>query len=78
MSRKNEAEKYNPMAENPLKLLENKVDQLIGLCNELKQENRQLKLDSESWQRERQSLLNNSELASNKVEAMIDRLRTME
>ncbi len=66
------------MADNQLKLLEGKVDQLIALCAELNRENSQLKAENESFQRERQNLLDKNELASNKVEAMIDRLRAME
>ncbi len=66
------------MADNQLKLLEGKVDQLIALCAELNRENRQLKTENETFQRERQQLLDKNEQASNRVEAMIDRLRAME
>ena len=66
------------MAENQLKTLEQKIDDLIALCNELNSENQMLKADSAGWQRERQDLLDKNELARSKVEAMIDRLRTME
>ncbi len=66
------------MADNQLKLLEGKIDQLIALCAELNAENRQLKAENEGFQRERKTLLDKNELASNKVEAMIDRLRAME
>ena len=45
------------MAENPLKALEQKIDQLIALCNELNRENQSLKSDSAGWHRERQELL---------------------
>jgi len=66
------------MAENQLKTLEQKIDDLIALCNELNSENQMLKADSAGWQRERQDLIDKNELARSKVEAMIDRLRTME
>ena len=66
------------MADNQLKLLEGKVDQLIALCGELNRENQQLKAENETFQRERQNLLDKNEQASNRVEAMIDRLRAME
>jgi len=66
------------MAENQLKTLEQKIDDLIALCNELNSENQMLKADSAGWQRERQDLMDKNELARSKVEAMIDRLRTME
>lgn len=68
----------NYMAENQLKALEQKIDELITLCGELNRENMTLKADSASWQRERQDLVDKNELARTKVAAMIDRLRTME
>ncbi len=66
------------MAENQLKVLEQKIDQLIGLCNDLNRENQLLKAESSGWQQERQDLIDKNEMARSKVEAMIDRLRTME
>jgi cell division protein ZapB len=66
------------MAENQLKVLEQKIDELISLCSDLNRENQALKADSTSWQRERQALIDKNEVARNKVEAMISRLRTME
>jgi cell division protein ZapB len=66
------------MADNSLKDLENKIDELISLCAELNRENRALKADSVGWRDERKDLLDKNELARSKVEAMIDRLRTME
>jgi cell division protein ZapB len=66
------------MADNPLKELENKIEELISLCKELNQENRALKEEVASWRDERRDLMDKNELARSKVEAMIDRLRTME
>jgi len=66
------------MAENPLKELENKINELITLCKELNHENRALKAEIASWHDERRDLMDKNELARSKVEAMIDRLRTME
>jgi cell division protein ZapB len=66
------------MAENPLKDLEKKIDELISLCEELNRENRALKSEIASWADERQDLIDKNEMARSKVEAMIDRLRTME
>jgi cell division protein ZapB len=51
---------------------------LIALCDQLNRENRALKADSAGWQRERQDLMDKNELARTRVEAMINRLRTME
>jgi cell division protein ZapB len=66
------------MAENPLKALEKKIDELIALCDELNRENQALKADSANWYRERQDLIEKNEMARSKVAAMIDRLRSME
>ena len=66
------------MAENQLKTLEQKIDELITLCNDLNRENQMLKSDSAGWHQERQDLMDKNELARSKVEAMIDRLRTVE
>jgi cell division protein ZapB len=66
------------MAENQLKVLEQKIDELITLCNQLNRENQALKAESANWQRERKDLMDRNEVARNKVEAMISRLRTME
>ena len=66
------------MADPQLKELEKKIDELIALCQELNRENQALKADSAGWREERQELMDKNELARNKVEAMIDRLRAME
>ena len=66
------------MADNPLKDLEIKIDDLISLCQELNRENQKLKTEVAGWRDERKDLLDKNELARSKVEAMIDRLRTME
>ena len=66
------------MSNNPLKELEHKIDELISLCKELNRENRALKSEVAGWRDERKDLMDKNELARSKVEAMIDRLRTME
>ena len=66
------------MADNQLKALEQKIDQLIGLCHDLNRENTQLKAENAGWQQERQDLIDKNELARSIVEAMINRLHTME
>ena len=66
------------MADKQLQALAQKIDQLIGLCNELNRENQLLKAENAGWQQERQDLIDKNELARSKVEAMINRLRTME
>jgi len=66
------------MAKKQITELEKKIDELIALCQELNRENRALKADNAGWQQERRELMDKNELARNKVEAMIDRLRAME
>ena len=58
--------------------LEEKIDQLIGICNRLDDENRALRERQASLIAERASLVEKSELARSRVEAMIARLRAME
>ena len=66
------------MAENQLKALSKKIDELITLCADLNRENQSLKRDNQSWQSERSRLVETNELARNKVEAMINRLQALE
>ncbi len=66
------------MADKQLRMLEQKIDELISLCRELNRENQALKSESANWRRERQQLLDKNELARSRVEAMISRLRAME
>ena len=66
------------MAENQLKALEKKIDELIALCGDLNSENQALKRDSQNWQLERLHLVEKNEMARNKVEAMINRLQALE
>ena len=62
----------------PFKLLERKIADLIHLCDNLNTENRTLKVEALSWQREREQLIQKTEMARTKVEAMIQRLKTLE
>ena len=66
------------MSSSQLKELENKLDELIALCRELNLENGALKAEVAGWRDERKDLMDKNELARTKVEAMIDRLRSME
>ena len=66
------------MAENQLQVLEQKIDELIALCDQLNRENQSLKAESRNWMLERQELMDKNDLARTRVEAMINRLRAME
>jgi cell division protein ZapB len=61
-----------------LKDINKKLDELINAYHRLKDENRQLKDESDSWAHERQRLLQQNEMARNKIAEMISRLRDME
>ena len=58
--------------------LEEKIDRLISLCDRLDDENRALREQQASLMAERAALVEKSELARSRVEAMIARLRAME
>jgi len=66
------------MTEQALKDVEAKLDELISLCNRLEKENATLKAKEEGWQQERARLLEKNEIARNRVEAMINRLKNLE
>jgi cell division protein ZapB len=66
------------MESQQLKLLERKINDLIQLCEQLDRENRVLKNTAQSWQQEREQLIQKTEIARSKVEAMIIRLKALE
>ena len=66
------------MDSQQLKLLERKINDLIQLCEQLDRENRVLKNTAQSWQQEREQLIQKTEIARSKVEAMIIRLKALE
>ncbi len=61
-----------------IKDLENKIDELIQVCDELERKQAVMHTDQEKWVQERTRLLEKNELAKNKVEAMIMRLKSLE
>ncbi len=66
------------MANPQLKALSVKINDLIKLCDRLDKENRSLKADAAGWADERDSLVEKTEIARNKVESMISRLKMLE
>ncbi len=66
------------MEAHSLKDINKKLDKLITAYQGCKAENRQFKEDALSWQQERQRLLQQNELARNKIAEMIARLRHLE
>ncbi|WP_439107714.1 TIGR02449 family protein [Congregibacter sp.] len=66
------------MSDDVLKTLEDKIDQLIGLCAQLNLENQALKKENLGFQQERRDLIAKNDLARARVEATLQRLRSME
>jgi cell division protein ZapB len=65
-------------SESDLQKLENQIDELIETLGRLKQENTSLRHQQDSLISERAQLIEKTELARNRVEAMITRLRSLE
>ncbi len=66
------------MESHSLKDINKKLDELIAAFQRIKLENRTLKSESDTWLHERQRLLQQNELARNKIAEMIARLRDLE
>ena len=64
--------------ENDLRQLEQRIDQLIDTVGLLKNENISLRQQQEKLVAERSQLLDKTETARTRVEAMISRLRSLE
>ena len=58
--------------------LEQQVDELLVLTQVLSKENRALRAQQKNWTTERAKLLEKNELAKNRVESMISRLKALE
>lgn len=61
-----------------IRTLEERIDHLIQICNRLAEENRALREQQVTLMAERAALIEKSELARSRVEAMIARMREME
>ena len=66
------------MSNHDLLSLGVKIDELIREFKRQEQENRLLQAEREAWKSERAQLIKQNELARSRVEAMIERLKTME
>jgi cell division protein ZapB len=73
----NEKEKADG-AEHDLRNLEQRVEDLIRACSHLKDENKSLRARQDSLVAERATLIEKTEMARTRVEAMITRLKSME
>ena len=72
------AKRIHTMSEQEIKALETRLDELIDACQHLKAENKILKDRQEVLVTERASLIEKTELARGRVEAMISRLKSLE
>lgn len=66
------------MEQPELKVLAQKLDRLLEHCQKLERENAAMRELQDDWNRERAQLLQKNDLAKNKIEAMIGRLRALE
>ena len=63
---------------NAVEQIEDKLESLIKLCHQLRQENKMLRHAEQSWKIERVSLIEKNEMAQAKIELMISRLKALE
>lgn len=66
------------MEQPELEALASKLDRLIERCRKLEQDNAAMRALQDDWNRERAQLMQKNDLAKNKIEAMIGRLRALE
>ena len=66
------------MEPSEIKALSGKIDELLTLCQQLRQENRILRSSEQQWKQERAQLIEKNEMARVRVEAMIGRLKALE
>jgi cell division protein ZapB len=70
--------KIRPMSDTSFNTLEDKVDELIQLCNKMNKENQLLRDDKHNWENERHSLVEKNQLARTRLEKVLQRLKTLE
>ena len=66
------------MSTSNFKTLQNKVDELIKLCGEMKKENQLLRERERHWQQECDGLLTKHQLARVRLEKVLRRLKALE
>jgi len=66
------------MATGEFSTLEDKIGELIDLCDTLGRENKALRVQQQTWTTERAKLIEKNELAKSRVESMITRLKSLE
>ncbi|SES85457.1 MULTISPECIES: TIGR02449 family protein [Marinobacter] len=66
------------MEQSDLQAMAEKLDRLIERCRKLEQDNAAMRELQDEWNRERAQLIQRNDLAKNRIEAMIGRLRALE
>jgi cell division protein ZapB len=66
------------MEQSELQAMADKLDRLIERCRKLEQDNAAMRELQDEWNRERAHLIQRNDLAKNRIEAMIGRLRALE
>jgi cell division protein ZapB len=66
------------MSDERFEALNSKVDTLISLCGEMKQENQLLKASQENWHAERRQLMEKNKTTKSQLEAILSKLKAME
>ncbi len=59
-------------------IFEKQVDELVGLCDRLREENASLRASQEHLVAERAELIEKTELTRSRIEAMVQRLKSLE
>lgn len=67
----------NPMNQD-IKALEERIDDLIGVCRRLREENEGLRNSQENLIEERTKLAEKNKMARSRLESIVDRLRALE
>ena len=70
--------KAQDSSEPSLERLNDKVEQLLSYCSKLEDDNQNLRAMQDDWNSERSKLMQKNDLARNKIEAMIGRLKSLE
>jgi len=66
------------MSEDKFQALTEKVEALIALCVEMKQENQLLRANEENWHSERRELMEKNKVAKSRLESILLRLKALE
>ncbi len=73
-----EKDKAQQVMEHELQRLESRINELIRTCEHLKEENRLLRTQQDHQSTERANLIDKHEQVRTRVEAILNRLKSME